>query len=272
MKRLLSLSSLALSLSVSGADDLKPGSTIRFEFPELPETLASLDSGKKQPALLSARLPDNYTPDKTFPIFIYLPGGPGGRGDIPDLDPGLSVVGTSDYICAVMPLFKSNFDPKEPYHGIMVSMNDFDVIATCYQIMLEKLLATVPNIDAKESAIGGFSNGAHTIGVLLAGQDDFILKTFSHFYFLEGGIGPLCANVMQKRSMKTPRFLMMTGSKGPFATLATAFQEMYLPGGSNHFTYVSMEGYAHEQPPAYLKAIGQWVRGKTLDKVPPKPE
>lgn len=270
-KRLLILCGLALSLPLSGAEELKPGAMLRFEFPELPETLASVDSGKKQPAILSARLPDNYSPEGKFPIFIYLPGGPGGRGDIPDLNPGLIVIGKSDYVCVVMPLFKSRVDPAEPARGLMVSMDDFAVIASSYRVMLEKLLSAVPNIDTERSVLGGFSNGAHTTGVLLAGQDDFTLKTFRHFYLHEGGIGPLFANVLQKQSMKAPRFLIMMGGKGPFIKLTNTLQEMTSNGGRD-FTYVTMEGYGHEQPPGYLKVIGQWVRGETLDTVPPKPE
>ncbi len=50
-------------------------------------------------------------------------------------------------------------------------VEDLAVVSAAYRAMLEKLAAEVPNIDWDRSVIGGHSNGAHTLSVLLAGRD-----------------------------------------------------------------------------------------------------
>lgn len=250
--------------------ELQPGALLQLKFPDLPPTLAALSSEDKQPALLTAVLPENYSADRKFPIFLYLHGGAGGRGSEGDLALGRSVIGSKDYICVVMPLFKQKLDITEPARGLMVSMDDIGVISTSYRAMLEKLKTVVPNITSEGSVLGGHSNGAHTTGVLLAGQDSFTLESFDTFYLHEGGLGPLFANVLQKQSMKKPRFLVMIGGKGPFIPFGFLLERMTAQGGFK-FTFVSMEGYGHEQPKEYLAQIGQWVRGEPLT-LPEKPQ
>ena len=93
-----------------------------------------------------------------------------------------------DFICVSLPLFKRAYDKKD---GGRVSMEDFETVSRAYRTMLQKLYDAVPNTTPERSALGGFSNGAHTVAVLLAGQDEFILSHFRAFYFVDGGFGPL---------------------------------------------------------------------------------
>src|SRR5687767_14786375 len=191
-----------------GAETVKPGPdvTFRFEFPELPETLESLSSGKREPARLTATLPINYDSKGRFPVFIFLNGGDGGRGDGLQI-PG-RVVAPRDFICVSLPLFKRSYSEAE---GGVISMEDFEVISRSYRAMLERLFEAAPNCQRERSALGGFSNGAHAVGVLLAGQDRFILDHFDSFFFVDGGFGPLAANVLSKLRMKDCRFLLIYG-------------------------------------------------------------
>lgn len=269
---------VAAPASPGQSPKLAPGAVLRFEFPDLPDTLESVDSGKKQPAVLSARLPDDYTRDRTFPLFVYLLGGAGGRGEERDLRLGSYVIGKRDWIVAALPLFKTKVDPGEMSRGLMVSMDDYQVIAASYRAMLERLYAAVPNIVPERSTFGGHSNGAHTTGVLLAMQDEFLLAHFRQFFLHEGGIGPLFANVLQKRAMRGPRFLVMMGSRSwapksadeaPLVRLPQILEAMTRRGGLD-FNFVTMEGYGHEQPPEYLRVVGQWARGEPLEDVPAK--
>ncbi len=82
---------IAIACSVSGASDvtLEPNATLRFEFPDLPDTLMTKASGEKQPARLTAQLPENYSREGKFPLFIFLTGGGGGRGDAETSSRGL---------------------------------------------------------------------------------------------------------------------------------------------------------------------------------------
>jgi predicted esterase len=74
-----------------------------------------------------------------------------------------------------------------PANGLILPQ-DYETISAAYAVMLKKLNEVVPNIDASRSALAGFSNGAHTIGVLLAKQDSGILQQFHSFALLEGGM------------------------------------------------------------------------------------
>lgn len=250
---------------------LEPNAALRFEFPNLPETLAGTSSGKKRPPTLTAVLPPDYTTRRDFPLFVYLLGGPGGRGEEADLALGRSVIGPKGWIVATMPLFKRKLDPAEPSGGLMVSMDDFAVISAAYRTMLERLSAAVPNIDPGKSVFGGHSNGAHTVGVLLAGQDEFIFSRFGSFFLHEGGVGPLFANVLHKRTFRGERFLVMTGGgseRTPAPVSAVALLKLQVERSKLDFTFVTMEGYGHDQPPEYLRVVGNWARGEELDDVP----
>jgi len=184
---------------------LEPNATLRFDFPELPETLHAKAAGSHKPALLTAQLPENYSSDSKFPLFVFLSGGDGGRAELPI---GRQIVGPRDFICVGMPLFKHSFDTNEA-GGLLISMEDFNTVSRAYRAMLQKLLDTVPNVSSERSALGGASNGAHIAGVLLAGQDDFILRHFRSFFFWEGGADMLAGHVLEKATSKRCRFPLL---------------------------------------------------------------
>ena len=259
-----------LSDVARGADAVKlePNSTLRFEFPELPDTLETMKSGKKEPARLTARLPANYSRDGKFPLCVFLNGGSGGRGDSLQFDH--RVIGSNDFICVALPLFKGA--PLDTNSSI--SMPDFPTISRAYQAMLGKLLEAVPNTTAERSALGGFSNGAHTTAVLLAGQDEFILRHFRAFYFIEGGFGLLAANFLDSRAMKPYRFLLLRGDRQPdepknvahFYALEHLGQSLVYTAQKQDldFTLVVMRGLGHELRQPYDTLIGSWLRGEKL--------
>jgi hypothetical protein len=151
-------------------------------------------------------------------------------------------------------------------------MDDFEIVSHAYRIMLQKLLDAVPNITPERSALGGFSNGAHTTAVLLAGQDKFILDNFRSFFFVEGA-SPLAANVLQKFSMKRNRFLVLFGdqSKGQPVREALILVSRSLEYSAEErqldFTSIVMRGAGHELPMKYAELIGRWVRGEAMPEL-----
>jgi dienelactone hydrolase len=170
------------------------------------------------------------------------------------------------------------WDTSKPARGLMVQADDAEVIGKAYREMLGKLLQAAPNIDPARSVIGGFSNGAHTTGALLANRDEFLLKHFSNFVLLEGGFNLLTEEVLAADAVKGHRFITLRGDRGrpadgksPFAD-RLAKQEDVARREKLDFTPVVMRGYGHEQPGPYLKLIGEWARGEKLTEVPPKPE
>jgi hypothetical protein len=254
----------------SGAGEvaLEPNATLRFDFPDLPDTLMSAASGERHPAVLTARLPENYSHEGEFGLMVFLGGGAGGRGTDPS--EARAIAGPRDFVAVSMPLFKRSLDKKEPYGGVMVSMDDFDIISAAYGPMLSRLLKAVPNIRPERSAMGGFSNGAHAAAVMLAGQDGFVLSHFRLFYFVDGGMGPLAANVFQKTPMKRCRLLMLCGEKPvgdpdrEFCILTTRGLAWAAQDCHVDLTTVMMRGHGHEFPDSYRKLVGQWVRGEKL--------
>lgn len=91
--------------SASAVDQvrLEPNEILKFEFPDLPETYFSLSTDKKQPAMLTAQLPANYSRDGKFPLFLYLAAGGGSAGD--RAPSHRFIIGPRDYITVDLPLF-----------------------------------------------------------------------------------------------------------------------------------------------------------------------
>lgn len=257
---------LAVTTCANGAEAVKlePNATLHFEFPDLPDTLATVQSGVKQPAQLTAQLPENYSRDGKFPICVYLDGGAGGPGDKQDI--ARKIVGSRDFICVNLPLFKRAYNTND---GVLISMDDFETVSRACRAMLQKLLAAVPNITPERSVFGGFSNGAHTTALLVAGQDEFILHHFQAFYFVEGG-DFLAANALHKNSMKHSRFLFLHGdySGGVQGSEGHGFInraiEHYAKAENLDFTTVVMRNTGHDFPPKYMAIAGQWIRGEKL--------
>jgi predicted esterase len=267
MKTILRMLALALVVTAcvrgSEAVKLEPNATLRFEFPDLPATLAMMDGGKNEPAQLTAQLPDNYSRDGRFPLCVYLDGGDGGPGDKQDI--ARKIVGSRDFICVNLPLFKRVYTTND----VLVLLDDFEVVSRAYRVMLQKLLAAVSNVTPERSVFGGFSNGAHTTALLVAGQDEFILHHFQGFYFAEGGAF-LAANALQKPAIKNFRFLFLHGDypgsvpdseEYGFRNLAI---ERFAKEQNLDFTTVVMLKTGHDFPPKYMAIAGQWIRGEKL--------
>ncbi len=278
MKKTFRLLALALIVTACARGSeivkLEPNATLQFDFPDLPDTLATVYTGERQPARLTAQLPENYSHEGRFPLCVYLDGGDGGRGDKQGI--ARRIVGARDFICVNLPLFKRACDTNDAL-AVLVSLDDLETISQAYRTMLQKLFDTVPNITAERSVFGGFSNGAHTSALLVAGQDEFILHHFQAFYFVEGGPF-LAANAFQRNSMKHFRFLFLHGdySGSEHSTEAESF--LIVSRAIEHeaktrkldFTTVVMRNTGHDFPPKYIVIVGQWIRGEKLPNIEKK--
>jgi hypothetical protein len=125
------LAEFLLPRQVEGADtqaQVAPNARVTLEFPDLPEMLETAGSGKKEPARMTFLLPQNYSANGKFPLFVFLNGGGGGRGDRLPLD--RKTIGSNDFIIVNLPLFKS------PGEKGLVTMTNIEIVSRSYRAML----------------------------------------------------------------------------------------------------------------------------------------
>lgn len=121
-------------------------------------------AGTDSPTQLCIELPDNYTPERKFPLFVFHYGGHGGPGA--GAGRGQEIMQNRDCIFVNLPLFKERIDPDGPCKGMMITPEqDGAAICSAYGAMLRKIYETVPNIDTSRNIIGGMSNGIEVTGL-----------------------------------------------------------------------------------------------------------
>lgn len=140
---------------------------------------------------------------------MYVPGLHGSyRGNMAN---ATALAGRQGWIAATLPLFKQTVDREEPSGGVIVSFEDYAVIARAYRALLGQVFATVPNIDRAHSALVGFSNGAITIAVLVSNHDEFTLTHFRAFCLVDQGMFHL--GDLHKRGAREAKFLLLVGDE-----------------------------------------------------------
>ena len=157
-----------------------------LKFPELPQTLYAMQSGQEATTQAYLALPENYSPERKFPLFVFLYGGHGGPGAGPGR--GQQIMENKDCIFVNLPLFKKKFDPDGPFKGLLITTEqDGETIRQAYTAMLKKIYATIPNIDTAHNIVGGMSNGANSIVAMFETGDAYLMSTFQNLVLVEGG-------------------------------------------------------------------------------------
>ena len=168
------------------APNLKPGMRMILKFPELPRTLYAMQSEQEATTQAYLALPENYSPERKFPLFVFLYGGHGGPAAGPGR--GQQIMENKDCIFVNLPLFKKKIDPDGPFKGLLITTDqDGEVICRAYAAMLKKIYATIPNIDTAHNIIGGMSNGAHSIVAMFEKGDAYLMGKFQNLILVEGG-------------------------------------------------------------------------------------
>ena len=165
---------------------LKPGTRMILKFPELPQTLHAMQSGQEAVTQAYLALPENYSPERKFPLFVFLYGGHGGPGAGPGR--GQQIMENKDCIFVNLPLFKKKIDPDGPFKGLLITTEqDGETICQAYTAMLKKIYATIPNVDTAHNIIGGMSNGGNSIVAMFENGDAYLMNTFKNLVLIEGG-------------------------------------------------------------------------------------
>lgn len=239
---------------------LKAGDVVDLVFNDLPNTFYGMLKKKDTKPRLLASLPSNYTADGKYPVVIHLGGGHGGPVDQSQLDYVKTITADKDFIAVAMPLFKKEINPEGVLKGQLIgAYDDYPLISQCYKVMLNALSKAVPNIAEEGNVIGGFSNGGHTVGLLVSAVDPFFMKHFDSFYLLEGG-GNIAS--FGKAAVMKKRFIYFVGDNRDgdlrphlldrlYATVALAW--------TKDITVVKMPGVAHAFPHTYVPQLGEWI-------------
>ncbi len=234
---------------------VKSGATIRLEFPDMAETLS-----KSKPVLL-VRIPDNYDPKRRYPLFLWVNGAGG--------DPGVNtaLVNPEDYICISMPLF-----PKPGAHlanPIFMVHADLEVLWPSWKTMLEKLETVVPNIRKRAGVAAGFSNGGHSIGIVLSHEESAkeFQRYFRTFVFAEGGSTLLTAKYLSNRALlifagETAWAAIPNNNGNGGGTSCYALMDD-LCRNKVDAKLIIMKGCGHAFPPEYIPRAKEWIASKT---------
>lgn len=237
------------------------GAVQRIEFgqDELPQNLYSMFTGSEANSVLQYCLPVGYSPAKTYPLILYVPGFHGHPGG--NIGNAIDIANGRECVVASLPLFKVAIDQSEPAGGVIVSFSDFPALSDAWRVMLGRLFETVPNIDRSKSAMVGFSNGAITIGVLVSMHDEFILDRFHSFCLVDHGMFHLTD--LHKSKSRDRRFLILVGDQPDMGRElklrgAKLWEECYRLLGFDVESRV-LPNTGHELTATCKKDIGAWI-------------
>jgi hypothetical protein len=233
----------------------KQDTVLTLEFPQLPPTMYSMVLENNAVPRASVFLPADYSIDKKFPVLLWIVGGMGSTGD--GARALAETYGNTGLIFINLPQFKNHLEPLLPdssnyWRRLMLYYEpDNEIIWSSYKTMLDSIWSIVPNIDTANCFMGGFSNGAHTIAILLNRPNAEITCYFNKFIFIEGGMG-----LSNYKVLKGKPAVFMQGGKGP-DWIRTIYESAKDEGALASF--VLMEGYGHEFPEQYQEILKKWL-------------
>ena len=258
---LLFLSFFTVQVSKAGVTVTpgQPDSTIVLTFKNLPPTLFNQVTESSKPAQAAVYFPENYTIEEKFPLLIWLGGGNGGPGT--NLKTAKSITANKDFICVNLPLFKQTLEPVNSdssnfWMRLYIDDENADVIWDSYKVMLKEIFQTVPNIDRKNTFIGGFSNGAHTISVLLNRKKAEINRYIRNYFLVEGGNDFNHPDALKKRNL-----LVMVGGNNIERGYKKKLKNIYVAAKEKNIRaeYHVMDSTGHGFPEKFHPLVKEWM-------------
>jgi len=215
------------------------------------------------------RLPENYSADRDFPLFVWLNGGAGGNGSGPGRGP--AIVEKRDFIFVGMPLFQESLDRSTPANGLYITPeDDGETICHAYRTMLEAIYEAAPNIDTANNVFGGFSNGGHSIAAIVDTGDEWLLERMRHIVIVEGALSLEHGEGLAGHNV----LFMYGGAEDRSEKLVAGFERVYerLEAGGANVKRFTMPETGHAFPGAFYPTVRDWVREAAGIEVAPAPE
>jgi hypothetical protein len=228
---------------------------LTLEFPKLSPTMYNMVFGNNAVPRATVFLPADYSTDKKYPALLWIVGGAGSTGD--GARALAETYGNKGFIYINLPQFKNKLEPVLPdssnyWRRLMLHYEaDNEIIWSSYKTMLDSIWKLMPNIDAANSFIGGFSNGGHTTAILLNRPNAEITGYFNKFIFIEGGMG-----LTNYKVLKGKPAIFMQGGNSP-DWIRPIYQNAKDEGALASF--ILMEGYGHEFPKQYQEILKKWL-------------
>lgn len=245
-------------LMTMNSAELRPGSSITWDFPQLAPTLRTLVNGPAEVPKLSVYLPVDYSPTRKYPLVVLIPGAEGDAGDTADFT--RQTMGDEGYICVGVPSFKESIAPmeaeeKNKWSRMYIGPGDGPTAWSRYRVMFDRLFAEIPNIDGNKTFIGGFSNGANTVAAILSAEKDAkpFLARFQNFVIVEGGrtIPPFPA-------LRGHRFFLVRGGENK-SDYHFGLKAVLKATRATYDEYI-MPGVGHDYPPTAQAEVRNWIR------------
>jgi len=192
--------------------DSKSDTTLVFSFPELPQTLYFKVKAEFPVTMASVYLPVDFNAAKKYPLILWIDGGTGGAGDLAKYGP--EKFGNKEFIIVNLPLFKDSLeslksDSSNYWNRLFITDHDSKANWSAYKPMLDRVLTTVPNVDHRNTFMGGFSNGGHVTATILNNYGKELKHYFTNFFFVEGGVG-----LKESKTLNKTPILFLKGGKG----------------------------------------------------------
>ena len=236
---LLFLSSTIISAQIK-PEQIKPGADIVFQMPKFGN---SWRSKEKSPVEVKFILPDNFDPEKSYPLILALGGGAGG----PDACKRWhQFMEGKHFIFMGVDYNKGGYD------------SGFEIASAGLKVLEEHV-----KVDRERMTVTGFSSGAYSICHMYNG--DFGKQFLC--YIPMGGGGPVDASVNRKK-----HWLWVCGDKdtqkasaGSPRIVASKKGNELLQKAKVDSTMLIMKGAGHNWPKEYNQPIKEWVYEKIIN-------
>jgi hypothetical protein len=201
---------------------------------------------------------------------VFLHGGQGSIGSEVDLPMG--IVGKNDYVLATFPLFKKEINPEEQWGGVGIDFLDYPTISRAFQAFVDRIRDTIPNLDAQTSVMGGYSNGANVLALLLSALDPPTLKSFKRFFFIDAGLD--WTGYPRYKSLGDCDILFVVGG----GTATPEWWRKYLLSRVDYYKeiaqryhvskwkFIVLDGLGHDDPSKFFPVVKDWVTGLSKSK------
>jgi hypothetical protein len=253
-KGLLIAMLLLLPLLKAGGQEAR---ILTLYFGQADATLHNRITGEGDSTLATLYLPPGFRADRSYPLVCFLRGGYGGDGRAAE---ELSWMFGREAVLLNLPLFKEEVEPLREDGSNRVSrwiVREADAEAIWRNVgpVLDSVRAIVPGIRPETSVLGGFSNGAHTIAVLLNTKGDKLLEYFDNFLLIGGGQGLRNTALLRRKDL-----LLMQGDQEGLL-LEPIFRQARKE--RVYVEYVEMENTGHSIPPGYYPRLRDWITRST---------